>query len=127
MITSRGGYGNVFGPDLPAQFSQRIRGRITCGFPLHNRGSQADYGIEQLQLQASQLTSQRDVNNIGVAISNQAIALRQARARYSTAVNTRKLQEQILEDDRKKFAFGTATFNNLITDERMLVARRSRR
>jgi outer membrane protein len=75
-----------------------------------------------LQLQASQLTSQRDVNNIGVAISNQAIALRQARARYSTAVNTRKLQEQILEDDRKKFAFGTATFNNLINDERMLVA-----
>ena len=73
-------------------------------------------------MQASQLSGQRDLNNIGVAISNQVIALRQARARYATAVNTRKLQEQILEDDRQKFAFGTATFNNLINDERMLVA-----
>ncbi len=75
-----------------------------------------------MQLQASQLSNQRDVNNISVAISNQAIALRQERARYAAAVNTRKLQEQVLEDDRKKFAFGTATFNNLIVDERTLVA-----
>ena len=117
-----GGYANSLGQIFRRNFPNEYAGVSLSGFPLHNRGSQADYGIEQLQLQASQLTSQRDVNNIGVAISNQAIALRQARARYSTAVNTRKLQEQILEDDRKKFAFGTATFNNLINDERMLVA-----
>jgi outer membrane protein len=117
-----GGYGNAVGQIFRRDFPSEYAGIQINQFPLHNRGAQADYGIEQLQLQASQLTSQRDINNIGVAISNQVIALRQARARYSTAVNTRKLQEQILEDDRKKFAFGTATFNNLITDERMLVA-----
>ena len=50
------------------------------------------------------------------------IALQQARARYSTAVNTRKLQEQVLEDDRKKFTFGTATFSTLIIDQRTFVA-----
>jgi outer membrane protein TolC len=116
-----GGYGSSVGQIFRRNFPNEYAGVNLGGFPLGNRGAQADYGIEQLQLQASQLTSQRDVNNISVAISNQAIALRQARARYSTAVNTRKLQDQILEDDRKKFAFGTATFNNLITDERMLV------
>jgi outer membrane protein len=116
-----GGYGASLGQIFRRNFPNEYAGINLGGFPLRNRGAQADYGIEQFQLQASQLTSQRDVNNISVAISNQAIALRQARARYSTAVNTRKLQEQILEDDRKKFAFGTATFNNLITDERTLV------
>ncbi len=73
-------------------------------------------------MQASQLTGQRDVNNIAVNVSNQAIALQQARARYSTAVNTRKLQEQVLADDQKKFTFGTATFTTLIVDQRTLVA-----
>lgn len=116
-----GGYGNALGQIFRRNFPSEYAGVALNGFPLHNRGAQADYGIEQLQLQASQLSGQRDVNNIGVAISNQAIALRQARARYSTAVNTRKLQEQILEDDQKKFAFGTATFNTLINDERSLV------
>jgi outer membrane protein len=117
-----GGYGTSLGQIFRRNFPNEYAGVALNSLPLGNRGAQADYGIEQMQLQASQLTSQRDANNIGVAISNQAIALRQARARYSTAVNTRKLQEQILEDDRKKFAFGTATFNNLISDERMLVA-----
>jgi outer membrane protein TolC len=117
-----GGYGTALGQILRRDFPNEYAGLSLGGFPLNNRSAQADYGIEQLQLQASQLTSQRDVNNIGVAISNQAIALRQARARYSTAVNTRKLQEQILDDDQKKFAFGTATFNTLIVDERTLVA-----
>ena len=118
----KGGYGNALGQIFRRDFPTEYVGLYMGGFLLHNRQAQADYGIEQLQLQASQLTGQRDTNNISVAISNQAIALRQARARYTTAVNTRKLQEQILEDDQKKFAFGTATFNNLITDERALVA-----
>jgi outer membrane protein TolC len=117
-----GGYGNALGQIFRRDFPAEYAGVYLGGFPLHNRQAQADYGIEQLQLQASQLTGQRDNNNIAVAISNQAIALKQARARYTTAVNTRKLQEQIFEDDQKKFAFGTATFNTLIADERGLVA-----
>jgi outer membrane protein TolC len=116
-----GGYGAALAQIFRRNFPNEYAGVTLNGFPLHNHGAQADYGIEQLQLQASQLTNQRDMNNIGVAISNQVIALRQARARYSTAVNTRKLQEQILEDDQKKFAFGAATFNTLIIDERTLV------
>ncbi|HEX3880285.1 MAG TPA: TolC family protein, partial [Bryobacteraceae bacterium] len=106
----KGGYGNALGQIFRRDFPNEYVGFYLGGLQIHNRASQADYGIEQMQLQASQLSNQRDRNNISVAISNQAIALRQARARYNTAVNTRKLQEQILEDDQKKFAFGTATF-----------------
>ncbi len=120
--TFAGGYGTALGQIFRRDFPNEYAGLSLSGFPLRNHVSQGDYGIEQLQLQASELSSRRSDNNIAVAVSNQAIALRQARARYSTAVNTRKLQEQLLEDDQKKFAFGTATFNTLITDERMLVA-----
>lgn len=117
-----GGYGSALGQIFRHDFPNEYVGLYLGGFPLHNRGAQADYGIEQLQMQASQLSDRRDLNNIAVAISNQAIALRQARARYTAAVNTRQLQQQLLEDDQKKFSFGTATFNTLITDERALVA-----
>ena len=90
--------------------------------PIHNRVAQGDYAFEQLQLQQSQLTGQIANNAIAVSISNQATALRQARARYNTAVNTRKLQEQLLAYEREKFTFGTSTFNNLIVDQRALAA-----
>ena len=117
-----GGYGTALSQVFRRDFPTEYAGLSLSGFPIHNRQAQADYGIEQLQLQASQLSGQRDNNNIAVNVSNQLIFLQQARARYSTAINTRKLQEQVLEDDRKKFTFGTATFSTLITDQRMLVA-----
>jgi outer membrane protein TolC len=117
-----GGYGTALGQIFRRDFPNEYAGVQLSGFPIHNRQSQADYGIEQIQLQASQISSQRDNNAIAVNVSNQLIALQQARSRHSTAVNTRKLQEQILEDDQRKFSYGTATFNNLIIDERALVA-----
>src|ERR1035441_4704554 len=65
---------------------------------------------------------QRDTNAIVVDISARMSALRQARARHSAAVNTRTLQEQLLAADREKFASGIATFNDIINDQRALVA-----
>jgi outer membrane protein len=116
-----GGYGTSLGQIFRRDYPSGYVGLQISGLPIHNRQAQADYGVEQLQLQVSQLTGQRDNNNIAVNVSNQLIALRQARSRYSTAVNTRKLQEQVLADDQKKFTFGTATFSNLIIDQRTLV------
>jgi outer membrane protein TolC len=117
-----GGYGTALGQIFRRDFPNEYGGVQLSGMPLHNHVAQSDYAIEQLQLTASQISGQRDNNAIAVNVSNQLIALQQARARHSTAVNTRKLQEQILEDDQRKFAYGTATFNNLIVDERALVA-----
>jgi len=117
-----GGYGTALGQVFRRDFPNEYGGVSLSGLPLRNHVAQADYAIEQLQLTASQISAQRDHNTIAVNVSNQLIALEQARSRHSAAVNTRKLQEQILEDDQRKFAYGTATFNNLIVDERALVA-----
>jgi outer membrane protein TolC len=57
-----------------------------------------------------------------VAISNQLIALRQARARYSAAVNTRQLQEELLTAEQQKFSFGKSNTTNLIIAQRALIA-----
>ena len=56
-----------------------------------------------------------------VDISARVSALRQSRARYTAAVNTRTLQEQLLAADRSKFSSGMATFNDIINDQRALV------
>jgi outer membrane protein len=116
-----GGYGTALSQIIRRDFPTEYAGLVLQSLPIRNRQAQADYGIEQLQLQASQLTGQRDNNNIAVNVSNQLIALQQARARYATAVTTRKLQEQVIADDQKKFTFGTATFSTLIIDQRTLV------
>jgi outer membrane protein len=56
-----------------------------------------------------------------VSISNQMIALRQARARYRTAVDTRVLQEQLLEKEQQMFSFGTATITDVVNSRRSLL------
>ncbi len=116
-----GGYGTALGQILRHDFPTEYAGLYLSGLPLHNRQAQADYGIEQLQLQASELSSRKAANEIAVNVSNQVIALRQARARYTTAVNTRGLQEQVLDADQTRFALGTATLANVIADQRALV------
>lgn len=115
-----GGYGTAYGQIFRRNFPSESGGIFAEGI-LHNRQAQADYGIEQLQLQASQLTSQKTNNDIALAVSNQMTALQQARTRYNAAVTTRKLQEQLLAAEQEKFAYGTVTFSALIIDQRNLV------
>jgi outer membrane protein TolC len=115
-----GGYGTALGQVLRRNFPN-YNGGVTFSAPLGNRTAQGDYGIDQLQYRQSQVTSQRDINAIVVDISARMSAVRQARARYSAAVNTRTLQEQLLEADREKFSSGIATFNDIINDQRALV------
>jgi outer membrane protein TolC len=97
-------------------------GNLGFNAPILNRQAQADYGIEQLQFVQSQLSGQKDSNAIVVDISARLGALSQSRARYQAARDTRILQEQLLEADQKKFSSGIATFNDIINDQRALVA-----
>jgi len=115
-----GGYGTalkqIFRRDFPNE-----TGSLGLSIPLRNRQAQGDYGIDQLQYRQLQVTTQRDTNQIVVDVSNQASALRQSRAKYSAAKETRVLQEQLLEAERKKFSYGISTFNDIIIDQRLLV------
>ena len=115
-----GGYGTALGQVFRRNFPNNIAG-VNFTIPIGNRQAQGDYGIDQLQFRQSQLSGQRDTNAIVVDISARLSALRQARARFAAATDTRTLQEQLLEFDRKKFASGTATFNDIIIDQRSLV------
>ena len=116
-----GGYGTalkqIFRRDFPNE-----QGSLGLSIPLRNRQAQGDYGIDQLQYRQSQVSSQRDTNQIVVDISNQLSALRQSRAKYSAARDTRVLQEELLAAERKKFSYGISTFNEIIIDQRVLVA-----
>jgi outer membrane protein len=116
-----GGYGTALGQVLRRDFPS-YWGQVMFSIPVRNRLAQGDYGIDQLQYRQSQVSSQRDTNAIVVDISARMSALRQARARHAAAVNTRELQEQLLAADNKKFASGIATFNEIITDQRALIA-----
>lgn len=116
-----GGYGTALGQILRRNFPSDVGGIYLGNMPIHNGGAQADYGIEQLELQKSRLTNARANNDIVVSIHNQVVALQQARARYNTAINTRKLQEQLLAAEQEKFAYGTVAFSVLIIDQRAVV------
>ena len=115
-----GGYGTalkqIFRRDFPSE-----QGSLNLSIPLRNRQAQGDYGIDQLQYRQQQVATQRDMNQIVVDISNQLSALRQSRAKYSAAKQTRILQEELLASERKKFSYGISTFNDIIIDQRVLV------
>ncbi len=79
-----GGLGTALGEVFRDNFPSRRAGFQFAG-TIHNRVAQGDYGIEQLQLRQGDLVERRNQNQIVVDISNQVVALRQARARYSQA------------------------------------------
>jgi outer membrane protein len=114
-----GGYGKALGQVFRRDFPNN-QASLYLAIPLNNRQAQGDYGVDQLQLQQSALSGQRDLNQIVVDISNQVSAIRQARSRYSAATNTRALQEQLLAADQQRFASGTGTLSDLVTDQRNL-------
>lgn len=116
-----GGFGAAAGQVFRRNFPNN-RAAVLFQGTLGNRVSQGDYGVDQLQLRQGDLTNRRDANQIVVDISNQMVAIRQARARYSAAVNTRTLQEQLLSKEQQSFRIGGATFNELIVAQRTLVS-----
>jgi outer membrane protein TolC len=115
-----GGLGNALGQVFRNDSPSRRVGALFAG-TIHNRVAQGDYGVEQLQLRQSDLVERRNQNQIVVDISNQMVALRQARARYSQAVDSRQLQEQLLEKSQQSFSFGAATISEVEAAQTSLV------
>jgi outer membrane protein TolC len=110
----------VFKRDFP---TERIGAFVQA--PVFNRQAQADSGIDQLQLRQTQLTTQRDLNQVAVDVSNYVVALRQARARYAAAAQNRILQQQLLDAEQEKFGLGASTPYNVIQQQRDLAAAQS--
>ncbi len=119
-----GGLGNALGQVFRHNFPS-WRTAVLFEGVFHNRVAQGDYGIDQLQLRQNELITYRSRNQLVVDVSNQVIALRQARARYSQAVDTRTLQEQLLEKEQRKFSLGASTIDNLVVAQRALATARA--
>jgi outer membrane protein TolC len=114
-----GGIGTAVGQVLRRDFPTN---RVAAYFqtPLRNDQAQADYAIDQLQLRQSQIQLSKDLNQVAVDVSNYLVAMRQARGRYRAAVQTRILQEQLLDAEQKKLAGGASTPFNVVQQQRDL-------
>ncbi len=113
-------FGQVVRRDFPSQY-----GGVYFSIPLNNRFAQSENGIDQLQLQQTQLSMQRDRNEISTQISNQVVALKRARAGYQAASSAREFQEQLLQAEQDKFSFGSSSIDNIVRAQNGLVAAQS--
>jgi outer membrane protein len=112
-----------------SQVFQRNFPNYSAGFslsiPLRNRVAQADYVTDQLQLRQSELRLQRNLNQVRVDVKVAVIGLQQARARYETAVNTRKLAEESLKAEQNRFQFGVSDVTQVIQAQNELTTDQS--
>ncbi|MGH9559551.1 MAG: TolC family protein, partial [Bryobacteraceae bacterium] len=116
-----GGFGNALGQVFRGAYSSSS-GSIYFQGTIHNRLNQGDYGVDQLQLRQGDLIERRNRNQLVVDISNQVIALTQARARYENAAASRALQQDLLDKERQKFSLGGSTIDLVIAAQRSLVS-----
>ena len=119
-----GGIGDAVGQVLRRNFPTN-RAAAVFQTPLRNDQAQADFAIDQLQLRQSQIQLGKDLNQVAVDVSNYVVAMRQARGRYRAAVQTRILQQQLLDAEQKKLAGGASTPFNVVQQQRDLVASQS--
>jgi outer membrane protein len=119
-----GGLGTALGQIARRDFpSERVA--LLFQGTIHNRLAQGDYGVEQLQMRQNDLVARRTLDQLVVDISNQTVALRQARARYSAAADSRILQQQLLEKEQQRFSLGASVVADVITAEQALVTAQS--
>ena len=119
-----GGVGTALGQVFRRNFPTERIG-VFAQAAIGNRQAQADYGIDQLQLRQTQLRTQKDLNQVGVDVLNNVIALRQARARYDAAVKKTALEQELFDGEQKKFSLGASTSYNVIQQQRDLTAAQS--
>jgi outer membrane protein TolC len=114
-----GGVGNFLGQVLRRNYPTYTAG-FSLNIPFRNRAAQADYVTDQLQLRQNELSLQKVVNQVRQDVRNAVVGLQQARARYETAVATRKLAEQTLEAEQMRFKFGESSIPTVVQAQRDL-------
>src|ERR1022692_2978114 len=117
-----GGYGAVLSQLLNRNFPN-YNASFQLNIPIRNRANQADFITDELNYRQSQIQDKQLQNNIKLNVINAQIALKQARAAYETAVEARKLQEQVLTGEKRKYELGTSSILNVIQVQRDTTAR----
>ncbi len=112
-----GGYGSFLSQLFNRNFPNYSAG-FQLNIPLRNRANQADLITDELNYRQSQIQDKQLQNNIKLNVINAQIALKQARAAYENAVEARRLQEQVLAGEKRKYELGTSTLFNVIQVQR---------
>jgi outer membrane protein TolC len=114
-----GGIGTSLGQMLRRDFPTNTAA-TQLGLTLRNRSALSDHNIDQLTIRQTQLQVAKSVNQVAVDVSNQAIALQQARVRYQAAVRNRVLQQELLDAEQKKFRLGASTTYAVVQQQQLL-------
>jgi outer membrane protein len=117
-----GGYGNFLSQLFSRKFPNYSAG-FQLNVPIRNRAAQADLITDELNLRQQQIQDKQLQNNIRINVINAQTALRQARIAYDNAVQSRKLQEQTLKGEQRKYELGTSTILNVVIVQRDTTAR----
>jgi outer membrane protein len=112
-----GGYGSFLSQLFSRNFPNYAAG-FQLNIPIRNRANQADLITDQLNYRQQQIQDKQLQNSIKLNVINAQIALKQARAAYETAVEARKLEEQVLAGERRKYELGTSSILNVIQVQR---------
>jgi outer membrane protein len=114
-----GGIGTALGQMIRRDFPSQNAGAYSLP-TIYNRVSVADQVIDKLSIRQAQLQNAKDVNQIAVDVSNQVVAVQQARARYQAAGRNRILEQQLLDAEQKKFSLGASTTFLVVQQQRDL-------
>src|SRR5215471_4965661 len=112
-----GGYGNFLSQLFSRKFPNYSAG-FQLNVPIRNRANQADLITDELNYRQQQIQDKQLQSNIKLNVVNAQTALRQARAAYETSVQARRLQEQSLNGERRKYELGTSTILNVVIVQR---------
>jgi len=104
-------------PDYGVQFRLSI--------PLKNRQAQADMTRELLRRRRSDIQIRQQENSIKLEVARAVTTLAQARESYDVAQEARKLREEMVEAEQKRFALGSSTIFQIIQAQRDLSAART--
>jgi outer membrane protein TolC len=117
-----GGFGTFLSQLFNRNFPNYSAG-FQLNVPIRNRANQADLIQDELNYRQAQIQDKQLQNSIKLNVINAQIAMKQARAAYETAVEARRLQEQVLTGERRKYELGTSSILNVIQVQRDTTAR----
>ena len=103
-----GGYSNILRQVFGVPTVNYTVG-FTLNIPLRNRAAQESYIQQDLQLRQSELNLQKEANQIRTDVQNALIAVKNARARYTSAAKASAVAQQVLDAEQKKYALGAST------------------
>jgi outer membrane protein TolC len=113
------GFSNAFTQLVHTDFPDYAVG-LSVTLPIRNRGAQADQVRSELEYRQAEMRSLQLQNQVGIEVRNAQFAVQQNRARVDTARQARDLASQTFDIERKRFALGASTSNDVLSRQRDL-------